>query len=170
MNAVVKQELFEAQAEPISVDHEARKALDAANGDVVKAVTILERKARSEPLIANALVMPLLKTACYDAIRAVCRHDRRKVWTSPNYSAGGNGERVHQLASSLMDFPLPGGKKLAQATRDDLQEAGKFYGMQADNMAHKARWLLAIADRLEGRKMVKSCLSESDLVSLKESV
>ncbi len=160
----------DAASRPHQVSELAQQALSEANGDAAKATAILEEHAKRDVNLANELVMPLLRQACYDAIRAVCRSERRNIWTAPNYTKGGNGQRVTQLASRLMDFPLPGGLPLAKATRQDLEHAVDFYGKQAQRMAQIREWLHKVAERVDGRKMVKSCLTEQQLAELRESV
>jgi hypothetical protein len=66
-----------------------------------------------------------------------------------------------------MDWPLPGGKKLGDATRADLIEAGDFYLRQAAQMRGVADFLFAISERVK-RKTVGNTLSESDLRALKD--
>ena len=153
-----------------SVNDLAEQALKESRGDAVKATAILEEHAKRDVSVANDLLMPLLRQACYDAIRSVCRRERRDIWTAPNYTKGGNGQRVTQLASRLMDFPLPGGLPLAKAKREDLEHAVAFYGKQAERMAQIREWLFKVAERVDGRKMVKSCLTERQLAELRESV
>ena len=159
-----------AGARTYSVAELAEQALKESRGDAVKATAILEEHAKRDVNIANDLLMPLLRQACYDAIRSVCRRERRDIWTAPNYTKGGNGQRVTQLASRLMDFPLPGGLPLAKAKREDLEQAVDFYGKQAQRMAQIREWLHKVAERVDGRKMVKTCLTEQQLAELRESV
>ena len=161
--------VLKPQAE-VNIPELAKSFLEKSGGNTVEAVQQLERYALQDVDVSSALLSPLLRQACYDAIRAVCRKERRAIWTAPNYSKGGNGGRVHEHASRLMDFILPNGIRLGEARRDEVMAATDFYRKQASDMSYKARWLEAIADKVEGKKMVKSCLSESDLMKLKESV
>ena len=136
------------------------------SADVHEATNKLERWAKSNRDLYEYLTAPYLSRACYDAVRSCCRHDRKALYTAPNYTKGGNGDRVHQHAHSLLDFPLPGGKRLRDATRADLEAAANFYRQQAKDMANKADWLEAIAAKV-GKKKVGSVLSAEALRSLK---
>jgi len=145
----------------------AQQVMEDSDGDVLAATERLEKMARKDVEIWQALTDGLLRTACYDACRAVCRADRRQIWYSPGYDAGGNGDRVKTHSASLMDWPLPGGKKLRDATREDLIEASDFYLRQAAQMRGVADFLFAISERVK-RKTVGNTLSESDLRALKD--
>ena len=147
----------------------ARKALASSEGDLSKATEKMEKAVRANPTLFNELMWPLVHDACYDKLRSLVRTDREKIWTAPNYTQGGNGRRLHALASTLLDFPLPNGKRMRDASKADLVEAATFYGTQAKDMSHKARWLDAIAARV-GRKKVGDVLSAEQLAKLQEEV
>ena len=145
----------------------AQNVMEDSDGDVLAATERLEKMARKDVEIWQALTEGLLRNACYDACRAVCRADRRQIWYSPNYDAGGNGDRVKTHSASLMDLPLPGGKKLRDATKGDLLEASGFYLRQAAQMRGVADFFAAIAERVK-RKTVGNTLTEADLRALKD--
>lgn len=151
----------------------AKAALDAAGGDVREATRAMERKVRQDRILRDELTDPLIGTACYSAVAAQCRQDRRKVWAAPNETvashraAGAN--RVVQLASgTLLMFPLPGGKKLGEATRDEIAEAARFYESQAGDMATKARWLRLVAQSVPGDSKASDVLTDKRLRELQE--
>lgn len=139
----------------------------ALTDNVGEAAKLLEDWAQKNNELMRYLTEPFLKQACYEAVRTECRDKREKIWTAPNYTKGGNGHRVMNHAVSLMDFPLPNGKRLQDAKRSDLLEATEFYSKQAKNMQHKSNWLQRIAERV-GRKTVKNAFSEEELAKLKE--
>lgn len=144
----------------------AQAAMKAEGGDVLKATKRLERMARKDVAVWQALTEGLLRTACYDACRGVCRSERRQIWYTPNYDAGGNGERVKAHGDSLMDLPLPGGKRLRDATHADLLGANAFYAKQASQMQILANFYLAVAGKVK-TKTVGETLTESALRRLK---
>lgn len=152
----------------------ARAALDAAGGDVREATRALELSVRGNRRLRDELTDPLLATACYTAVTAQCRVERRKVWTPPverlvaNRTTGSH--RVVQLAAgTLLMFPLPGGKKLGDATREEISEAAGFYEAQAGDMATKARWLRLVAQSVPGEKRAGEALTEKRLRELQEA-
>lgn len=142
----------------------ARDALESADGDVQKGVKIMAARVRKNRALFMLLMDPLTDSACYSEIRGICKTDRREIWTAPNYSKSGNGARVKELAAgNLLMFQLPGGKLLGDARREEVEKAAHFYGEQADDMGHKARWLRNIAERVTGDKLVRQVLSDAQL-------
>jgi hypothetical protein len=154
----------------MKVQEAAQLAMERADNEVQAATAILEDMACNDPDLYNALLSPFLNVAAYEACRALCRQQRQKIWTAPNYDQGGNGHRVLDHAMSLMDFPLPGGKRLRDATKADLEEASSFFAKQAADMSHKARWLSAIASKVKGKKTVADVFDADSLAKLRESV
>jgi hypothetical protein len=151
------------------VTQAAREALLAADNDVLKATEALRQRVKGNPALFRQLMEPLVHDACYDAVRAQCRVQRSAIWSPPVHRAD-SADRVKALAqSNLMSFPLPGGLRLGDATREDVVKAREFYASQADSMAHKARWLELVAQSLTGRKTVAKALTETRLQELKEA-
>lgn len=149
----------------------AQRVRDAVeqSPDTRSAAALLESWARIDRALFDYLTKPWLSRACDEAVRGVTRNERAAIcrpWTAPNYTLGGNGHRVHTLARSLLDFPLPGGMRLRDARKDDLLGASKFYRTQAVDMAAKADWLESIAERV-GRKQVGNVFSDETLPPLK---
>lgn len=143
-----------------------RQIIDSAS-DVADATEKLEAAARKDKALREYLTEPYLSRACYEAVRSEYRAERAVLWTAPNYTQGGNGNRVREHARSLLDFPLPNGKRLRDAKRADLLEAAEFYAKQAANMQSKADWLSRIAE-IVGRRKVENALSEHDVAALRE--
>lgn len=164
MSAVVR----EFPKEPMSVRAVARSALSKAGGNVIEATRLMEQEIRNNMSKYRALMDPLVSEACYSAITALQRGNRKTIWTAPNYTAGGNGKRVHALsAGNLLMFPLPSGQALGSATKAEVLEAAKFYDSQALNMKTKAHWLLLVAKRLRGRTPVAKVFTNEALQTLK---
>lgn len=152
----------------------ARAALDAAAGDVREATRAMEQKVRQDRRLRDDLTDPLLATACYTAVTMQCRVERRKVWSPPAEklvaSRVTGAHRVVQLATgTLLMFPLPGGKKLGEATREEIGEAATFYETQSKDMGVKARWLRLVAQSVPGDKTAADVLSDKRLRELQEA-
>lgn len=145
----------------------AQQCLRDAGGDIHKAQKLLEGLVRGHPPLYRNLMDPLLATACYDAITKVIRADRQKVWTAPNYTKAGNGQRLETMATTLLDFPLPNGVLMRHATKDDLLAAADFYAKQAKDMQHKGAWIAAIAAKV-GKKTVGERFTAEQLAKLRE--
>lgn len=167
-----------AQARTKEVDYVAecaRRALDDARGDVREATRMMQAAVKQSRKLRDLLTDPLIANACYDAVRAQVHVDRRNAWKPPSEKlvpskSGVTGSfRVVQLAAgTLLMFPLPGGKKLGEATREDIATAASFYESQSADMAHKARWLRLVSQHIEGNKTVGDVMTDKRLRELQE--
>lgn len=158
------------------VSEAARRAYDDANGDVQEAARMLEHAARSNSPLRDALVEPLIAGACWDAVRGQVRFKRAAIWHAPNVASGPAAKSeavqaqtdrvVHLATGTLRMFPLPGGKRLGEATRQEIAEAAGFYERQAGDMAHKARWLQLVAQSVPAGKTAGDVLTDERLAEL----
>lgn len=152
-----------------TVSARAREALRDAD-NAVDAARLLEEWARKDPELWVELTEKYISSACLYEVRRACRKDRCAVWTTANYSPDGNGDRLRASGeTSLLDFPLPGGKLLRDAYAGDLQIASDFYRKQARDMFSKSAWLTEIAKRI-GRKKVATVFDNRSLAELKAEV
>lgn len=163
------------KADPDLVAEAARRALDDAKGDAREATRMLVEAVRQSRRLRDALLDPLISNACYDAVRAQIHIDRRNAWRQPaeklvpSRSGVTGSYRVVQLAAgTLLMFPLPGGKKLGDATREDITAAASFYETQSADMAHKSRWLRLVSQHIEDGKTVGDVMTDKRLRELQE--
>jgi hypothetical protein len=154
----------EAQENPISCA--AREAYNEASGDLEAAQALMEKRAKREPGLRGLLV----KWACHEAIRAAGRRFRDQVWNhpvEPIVDHERDQRRVRALAAgTLMMFPLPGGKLLADATGDEVLSVAATFEAQATDMATKARWLFLVG-KAAGHRKVGRALTEEKLAILR---
>ncbi len=155
----------------ITVADAARKAMEGT-ATTAEAAKRLYEAAQADPELYRKVMAPFEMSACMDAINMVRRNERAAIWAAPQKESKPNtSPKVMARANSytLLDFPLPGGLRLADATKADLVEAAKVYRTQANDMARKANWLEAIAGKI-GKKRVGNALSVQDLEALQASV
>lgn len=155
------------------VTEAAKRALEDADGDVAKATRMMEDAVKSSRSLRDALTEPLIKLACYDAVRSASADQRRKSWKPPTEQwvpgkVTGSGRVVQLSKATLLMFPLPGGKALQDAKASDLSAAQSFYQGQSADMAHKARWLQLVAQSIPDGKTVGEVLSDKRLRELQE--
>lgn len=76
--------------------------------------------------------------------------------------------RFHRTSGTLMQFPLPGGRKLAGAEKKEIRKAAELLYTQSETMAAEARWLALVAAELkdDGRCVDHARLTESRLQEL----
>ncbi len=151
----------------------AREALDQANGDLVAATAIMEAAVHRSPRLRKDLTEPLIRDACYDAVRMVMRKQRHSVWNAPTSkpvdlkAQAEHRQRVVHLASgTLLMFPLPGGVLLRDADRDQVMEAAEFYGRQSRDMRVKERWLRLVAAKVPEGRRVGVALTSAELETM----
>lgn len=158
----------------ITIADVARKALEDAGGNVDKATEMFEAAVRQSRALRDQLTEPLIAEACRAAVRKEVREERRTVWVVPTAKPAqvdvkAQADRVVQLAAgTLAMFPLPGGKRLGEATREEISTAAEFYGRQAADMGAKARWLRLIAQSVPDGKKVGDVLSDARLRELQQ--
>lgn len=167
MSAVPKQRI----EDPVALA--AQEAMKEGGGDVQKASRLLEAAVRKNRDLRDALTDPLLANACYDAVRKVCIVERRAIWKPPVEkrvaSIVTGAKRVVQLAAgNLLTFPLPGGKKLGEATRAEISKAAEFYRSQSADMQSKAKWLQLVAQSIPEDKTAGDVLTDKRLRELQK--
>lgn len=148
----------------------ARLALAESKGDPGKATEKLVARVRKDKALREAILDPLVEYACNQAVMREVRVNRGNVWVPPSperLARMPDAERVRALANgTLLMFPLPGGKRLGEATREEVAEAARFYERQAGDMAHKARWLQLVAQSIPDGKTAGKVLSDERLRDL----
>lgn len=154
----------------VSVYAVSKLMLEECGGDVVAATDKMERRVRAERDLFHELMAPLVRNACYDALRKAIQNERQAIWTAPNYTKGGNGDRLVSASLTLLDFRLPHNLlPLREAGKQDVIAGADWYEKQAGDMNHKARWLRAIAERVGNAKVAKKFTAEQ-LQALQEQV
>lgn len=172
MSALQKQD-------PSPARQAALDALDESGNDMKMATKLLASRVLSDATLFRLIMEPLVELACREAVRACVKSQRRSVWNEPRQGSAParttdhNGPaRVAALVAGtiagLMDFPLPGGKRLADATKGEVEAASWSYRAQADDMSIKGRWLALIAKKLSPNDVVRNVLTEDDLTSLRQ--
>ena len=86
------------------------RALREANGDSVKAASILEKIVMSDSDLYHQLMDGQVARQCWEQIRHYFHAKKRILWTQPNTDAKHNSEKVEHLAkanlSNLLSFRL----------------------------------------------------------------
>ncbi len=155
-------------------DHAAR-CLAASDGGTQEATDRLMRIVQEDDALFRLVMMPMLREACRSLVGLVSRAHRKAVWTGAESAVHHNPKPGKSIALSLvsatvrglMDFPLPGGKRLGDASKGEVEAAQWSYRTQADDMNIKARWLQMIASRLHPNDVVSKVLTEADLEAMR---
>jgi hypothetical protein len=152
----------------------ARRLLAEAANDADAAIVALEARLATDQalrqLLADRAIRALIRARVETAIaneRAAVVAERAR--RGPRRDDG--PERVAALANAVrgfMDFPLRGGRVLAEATRAEVLDQARSYALAGASMSHNARWLRAIAERLpDDGARVREALTEAEVAALR---
>ena len=178
MSAVENEDIEPGRADALA-------ALRQANNNVQEATAILMQRVMSDRELFWSVMKPFVRLACSETLNNIVRHQRQSIWNKtvepvpapaaalrPVATAHTGPARVAALVRGtvrgLMDFPLPGGKRLGDSRRGEILEAAHSYKTQSDDMGAKARWLTLIAGRLDDDDLVRTALTEADLTKLRQ--
>jgi len=146
------------------------RAWDDSDGTTEDASDILFNYATRDRDFIAAKLPEIVKSWARDQIGGHVGRMRLASWTPPNMDATGKGARFRAAFSqSIMDFPLPGGQRLGDATPDDVKKGAQFYEVNASDMAHKSRWLYAVASAAGDASRIQDALTEAELRALQET-
>ena len=110
----------------------------------------------------------ILRAWCRDQVEAHVGALRLAAVRSVGQSSW-EGARLRQVINAnLFDFPLPGGKRLADANSLEIMDGANHYRGSAEDAAHKARWLDRVAKRVGGRNRAEEALPLRELETLFE--
>lgn len=148
-----------------------REIVDAAGGDWNAAVEIGEKRLEKDPDLLAELQNEIVREWLRYRVRQ-CSASERSGSTVPFPKA--NADNPSGLLSmakatqrSLYDEPLMGGKRLGDATRDEILDHVEMHSKLARSNAFKARWFQAIADAMPERARVQDCIAEAELAAMR---
>jgi hypothetical protein len=144
----------------------AHEELTKAKGDVRRGAERFAKRVRGTPSLRDALLEPLIETACYQMLAQMHAQARKLVWTAPPPET--TGGRLVNLAHSLLDFPLPGGTRLARASRAEVLAGAELYRKRAKDEGHKARWLARVAEGMDETQTAGEAFDEPTLRRLQK--
>lgn len=138
-------------------------------GSTEEAVERLLAAAEQSEEVYRALAGPYLRQFAFAAVGNIVQDTRDVIWSRPSAPDARAAALAQVNATTLYDFPLPGGKRLGDATREEIAEAAQFYMKQANDMAWKARWLSAVAAKVPKGKTARKALSIAAIAEMKET-
>lgn len=158
----------------------AHDALDKASGEIKNAAVLMAAEAHKNPVLAQAIQATWIDRACYEEVRKMVgknrgarenlRNARRR--TSERSPFGGNDKTgiiamAQSNARDLMNFELWGGKRLGDATGQEVRQSANNFYAQSFNMSMKGRWLALVAQKVPEDKIVGKTLTSEDLETLR---
>ena len=156
-----KADLQETEESP-TLRQLARAALDKFNGKIDPAVSYLRSQIINDPVLLESVLLEAIEVAVEDCVRAEHRHDRETIvkvaWDRSILVDSSKRMAARVLADvryTLLNFPLDGGLKLKDATKDQIQRTADRYQGTATDADFKFRFLAAVAKPMKvGQKAI----------------
>ena len=155
--------------EPMSLYGLAKEALHDADNDAERATKSLSERLLSDAPLLRMLIESAVNDAVYASVGMAVRNGRASILRAISQPPALNGEAIKNVMRlNLLDFALAGGLPLRDATREEVSAQVDRYSSQADDMAHKARWLRLVAAATPARKRVGQALSAAEVARMFE--
>ena len=146
-----------------------RIALDEADGDLPLAVEILTDRILSQPEIVQAHLRDWARAWAHAKVHGLIAAKRKAIVRSINsrgsFAASLAGAMSNEMLR-LMDTPIFGGKRIADATPAEVRDSAARYQALADNNAQMARWQRLVADEAKDAETIGAALTEATLARL----
>ena len=147
----------------------ARETLDDCDGDTEKATAALSKRLLKDTALLRMVIEQAVRDATYSNVQGALRSSRASLLSIVANPPKLDGTAIAAaMRRNLLDFALAGGLRLGDATKGEVLAQVKRYEEQAGDMAHKARWLKAVADATPARKTVGAALSAERVEKLFE--
>lgn len=167
MSAALKYNLQE-----VSLSYLATQYLQEHDGDTEEAISaLIEELERNKSLLAK-VARQAIEDAVRNYVTLAHRNKRAAIINSikphPVDLSGAVKNLVKEHRSMLLDFPLAGGVKLRDATREQVLEQAENYGKTERDASRKRVWLQSIAKFLKPKQIVGKFITEDRAIKLFE--
>lgn len=165
--------------EDVTLASLVRAALDTFDGDADKASEYLFKKLLKDQSLLRQVIRSAIGYAVYHKTQETVRKGRSEIvnlayeaarMAGAKASKGPSRDDVEAKArivvAGLLDFPLAGGKKLRDATREEIAAQADRYEKQIKDEAHKARWLRLIEPIVPEGELAGEVLTEEQVQQL----
>ena len=145
----------------------AEHSLVASGGDWAAAKELMLRIVMNEPHLYERFIMPLIKSAITQAVTGCSIKTRSQFWGQPQPDrAKADGALLQVGVRNIFDWPLAGGKRLGDASKEVLEAEADYNLRTAETRARNARWYQMIAAKLKAGQTVREKLKPEQLVRL----
>ena len=161
------------QEEEITLSGLSRTALEQREGDVNEAIEDLVYELQNNEELLQDVVSSAVREACKSFVSKAHRDQRTRIISGLTHKKSTIGEAAVALVKEniehLMNYPLMGGVKLKDATRQQLMEQADFHAKIEYDAGWKKTWFRSIASHLNSDKQkVKNVLTVETVYSLYE--
>jgi hypothetical protein len=149
----------------------AREYLEAASGSTEDARAMLIERLETDHRVLAAIADAAISEAVRSVVGSSMRTDRaaiiKGVATKPKLDFNAVTKSLEDThRRMLLDFPLAGGVRLRDATREEVLAQADLYRKTETDARRKSTWLESVAKRLKPRQVVGKVMSEDKVVTL----
>lgn len=163
MSAAPKQQ---ASAEPVTIARLAREALGRLDGDAKRATDFVVDRLSANAVLLREVVRAAVGDAVTMRVGEALRKQRSAIVSATTGDRGAVVALSTGWTAALLDMPLAGGKRLREATREEVVAQAHRYDAQAKDMGHKARWLTLVAQAVPSDKVVGDVMDDARAAEL----
>lgn len=146
----------------------AKQCLEEADGDWEQAAQLMEARVLNDDALYKEVALPLIKRAVWALVRGASRKKRQTFFSNRRVGKDTTTGIKAVAAMNWLDYPLMGGQKLGDATREDLQKNIEKHVSDAKENEKKANWLSRIQSGVV--TVVRDSLSSDKIAELAEEV
>ena len=142
----------------------ARETLRAVDNDADQAEELLYERISSDANLLRALVQHAVKMSVNVSVACVLGNQRAAAYASvANLERARAGAKALAgvISSSILDTPLRDGLLLRNATQYEVNDYADMLEKKSNTMAHRARFLRAVAKAVPAGKRVGDVLTEA---------
>lgn len=159
---------------PVTLAYLARQHLAAAGGDIRIASGRLSLLLEEDDDIRSAVIDAALSDALRMHLERAHRQERAAIFSQTPQRIPAPKTNIGALANvaarTLMEFPLAGGKRLRDASREEVEEQSVLYLTTGADMARKGTWLRRIAERLDPGQIVADAMTLDEVEEIHAEV
>lgn len=168
MNAVLEDVAQMTEETPGAV---ASDCLEQSNGDPKKASQLMRERLDSSDNLRDAVTRPLIDGAIWTLITKAMRQTRSNYFKQTNNErqglavvrTGGTKGIEAVSARNWYDYPLAGGLKLGDATKNDVNEQITIHLREVETNRQRAEFFKRIVDRIPDGKKVREVLTNDQI-------
>lgn len=145
----------------------ASDQLASCKGNQTKAIAQLTEillKHENRHLLKELVAEVVLRAVRY-SVAHVSKTQRAAI-VDPSHGKAQVTALARGLAGAFLDWPLPGGKRLADANRSEVMEGSRDYELKGTTMLQRSRWLRLVAQTIPEDKVAGDVLTNERLTEL----
>lgn len=152
--------------EKISLNELAKICLERADGDWRAAADEMAVHVNSDDPLFRELMEPLLAGAVWDKIRYTAGRHRRSFHRHATAPKAPSNDGIKAVSQRWYDYPIYGGVRLGDATKEDIKAAIEGYTIQEQSNRQRREFMERLHKKVPKGKQVRQVLSEDQIERL----